>query len=101
MARKQDFDPEEFDLNAEMETGVVIADVRGRLSVSMEGRHVETVGSMGEALKLAEDEMERRRYWPNVFYVNDHGNVDLIVLKPKRVKGKLVKVDYKIVHGWV
>lgn len=99
--RRPSFDPEDFDLNAEMEAGAVIALVRGRYSVFIEQVHVETVGTMEAALKLVAEEAERTNYYPNTFYVNDHGNVDLLALKPKTVRGKVIKVDYEIVHGWV
>lgn len=30
------------------------------------------------ALEQIKKHMESNQYWPNIFYVNDHGNVDLI-----------------------
>ena len=40
-------------------------------------------------------------YFPNVFYVNERGNVDLLSVKDKVVKGKVIKVTYETVRSWV
>lgn len=54
-----------------------------RLSVSQGGRATcNLAGTMNEsdAAKLIAEDMERNQFWPNIWYVNDHGNVDLCVI---------------------
>lgn len=96
----EDEDEDDFDLRSEMQEGFVINDKRG-YSVSLSGRHIGSFSEMNGALKCVVERMEKDHYWPNVFYVNDHGNADLIALKPKIVKGKIIKVDYKVLRSWV
>jgi len=93
---------DDFDLQSEMENGMVIGEARGgRYSVSLERRFLRDFPTFNEALKFAAQKMEDSNYWPNVFYVNERGNTDLLAIKPKIVKGKVIKVTYKNVRGWV
>lgn len=36
------------------------------------------VDELDEALQFVRDHMEQEQYWPNVWHINDHGNVDLM-----------------------
>ena len=100
--RKPAFDPEDFDLQGEMESGLVISDTRhGHYDIVLEGKHVETAGSMEEAILSALLFMEKNQYWPNVFYVNERGNTDLLVITPKKRKDKIIGATSSIVASWV
>jgi len=100
---QEDFEEEDdFDLHGEMREGIVIHDARGGgYSVSSQDRYYASSKTFDGALKLAAEKMEKDQYWPNVFHVNDHGNVALLALKPKIVKGRVVKVTSKQVRDWV
>lgn len=72
-------DEEEFDWKSEMETGVVIQDnTRGGYDVGSEGKHLGHFDDMDEALAAIEQWMKKNQYFPNIFFVNDHGNVSHI-----------------------
>ena len=63
----------------EMVSGYVISDSRqGGYEVAHEHKHVGHYDDMAEALEAIEAEMKRSNFTPNVYYVNDHGNVDLL-----------------------
>jgi hypothetical protein len=63
----------------EMQSGYVISDARrGGYDVVHEHKHVGHYKDMDEALDAIDEEMERSKFFPNVYYVNDHGNVDLL-----------------------
>ena len=55
--------------------------------------------ALADELRKAADEIHKDDV--RVYFVNDHGNVDLLVLKKKIVKGKVIKVDSDIVKSWV
>lgn len=76
-ARKTYIEP--GDLRSELEDGIVIRDARGGgYSVTASGRFIDNGDDMREALRIAAAWAKRNNYYPNLFYVNDHGNVDLI-----------------------
>jgi hypothetical protein len=93
---------EDFDLRGEMSEGGVISDGRGGLyNVALSGKHLDDFNDFDKALKFLVQTMEDEKYYPNIFYVNDHGNVELLGVKPKVVKGKVIKVKYEYLRGWV
>ncbi len=96
-------DEEDVDIQSEMEDGYVISDRRrGGYSVSEGGEHLDDFLEWDDAITFIADSMEHDKFWPNVFYVNDHGNVDLLALKYKTRKGRVVgKVIDKIVRSYV
>ena len=101
-ANYDDEDEDDFDLQSEMESGLVIGEGRGgKYNVSLDDRHVGSSNDFDEALKLGVQKMHDSNYFPNVFYVNERGNTDLLSIKDKVRKGKVVKVEYKYVRGWV
>jgi hypothetical protein len=62
-----------------MQSGFVISDSRnGGYDVVSEHKHFGHYEDMDEALEAIEAEMKRSNFYPNVYYVNDHGNVDLL-----------------------
>jgi hypothetical protein len=93
---------DDFDLKTEMREGVVIGDARGGgYRVSESGKYIGSRPSFDEALKFAAQKMEDGKFFPNIFYVNERGNVDLLSIRPKIVKGKVIKVPYEIARSWV
>lgn len=69
-------DNEEFDWQSEMETGVVITDnTRGGYDLSAEGKSIGNFSEWDDVMFAATQWMEQNQYWPNIFFVNDHGNV--------------------------
>jgi 2'-5' RNA ligase superfamily len=58
------------------------------------GKHLGEFTEMGEAIQAILADMEESRYWPNVYFINDHGNVDLLSLNHE-------DGSHKIVQSWV
>lgn len=93
------FDPTDFDLQGEMREGAVVQDVtRGGYDVSFSGRSLGHFKSRGGALSAIVREMEKSNYYPNVFHVNDHGNVTLLSVRANP-KGSGVLTRH--IYGWV
>jgi hypothetical protein len=117
---------EDFDLKSELESGFVIGDARGGYALSVEGRYLDTIphevpvrGRFGRAseetlsgwdvaLRTALQWMEDKQYWPNLFHVNERGNVDLLDSshRARKVGGKTFVTFIKgktgeIVRSWV
>jgi len=85
------------DIQNEMNEGAyVIGDTRNGYSVSQYGRYRTTFAEYEDALRFIVKDMRKNKYYPNVFYVNERGNVDLLQLI---VKGN--KVTDKIIQSWV
>ena len=56
-----------------------IQDARaGGYEVFQAGRRVGRPSSIETALEMVRARMERERFYPNIWYVNDRGNTDLI-----------------------
>ena len=93
---------EDVDLETEAESGYVISDSRrGGYDVAYEGRHMDHFSDYDDALVAILERMEKDQYWPNVLFVNERGNTDLLSLKPKMRKGKIVGASAEIVKSWV
>lgn len=80
---EEDFDDDEPEDDAfsdeEMQSGFVISDGRrGGYDVVHEHKHVGHYEDMDEALDDIEAEMKRSNFYPNIYYINDHGNVDML-----------------------
>ena len=72
-------DDEDVFSDEEMAQGYVISDARGGgYAVAHEHKFLDTYSDMDSALDAIEQAMERDKFYPNVYYVNDHGNVDLL-----------------------
>ena len=99
---EEENEEDDFDLEGEMETGVVIRDARGgKFSVSLEGKSLGSFSDFDDALLAGLQKANDANYFPNVFHVNDHGNVDLLAVTPEIKRGKVVKVEYTIERSWV
>lgn len=72
--------PEEFDLEAEMEEGVVISDKSylGGYKAMCSGKLIAEATDMETILARVGSWMDDQGFYPNIFRVNDHGNVSLI-----------------------
>jgi hypothetical protein len=90
---------EPFDRD-DLEQGYVIADGRSGYDVSRRRTYLDTFDDYDDAVIFVAQDMERERYYPDVFYVNDHGNVDLLSLKPTIKRGRVVKVESSTVRSW-
>jgi hypothetical protein len=99
---EEEEEDDDFDLESEMESGLVIQDTRGgRYSVSLEGKSLGSYDDFDLALKHGVQAAHAANYSPNVFHVNDRGNVDLLSVKPEIKRGKVVSVEYEIERSWV
>ena len=90
---------EASDFEFEMAEGYVIGDAgpHGSLyGVSRGGRYVGEFPEMSDVIKWIAADMNKSRYWPGVFYVNDHGNVSLLSIF-RRGRG----YSYRTVESWV
>lgn len=57
---------------------MVIEDARGGYTVTCEGKLIDTCVEWDDALEAARRWMKRQGYYPDLYYINDHGNVDLL-----------------------
>jgi hypothetical protein len=72
----------------EMASGYVISDSRqGGYEVAHEHKHVGHYDAIDEALEAIEAAMKGSNFYPNVYYVNDRGNVDLL----ERLTGNVIE----------
>ncbi len=69
MTEHDEFTPEEDD--------AYVTDVPAGYSVSFNGR-ARCLPDMDYAMKVLARAMKDAKFWPNVWYVNDHGNVTLL-----------------------
>lgn len=70
----------------DLEDAAVIEDSRGGYDLSFTGKFIRTFGDFDDALKAANREMKRQKYWPDIYYINDHGNVDLLDARGKSLR---------------
>jgi hypothetical protein len=94
--------PDDEDEKPDFEGNYTITDrTRGGYSVGLDKTHLGEFDDFDKALLFIAQNMEDGKYWPDVYFINDHGNVDLLALRPKTIKGKVIKVTYKTVKSWV
>jgi hypothetical protein len=72
MSDDENITPEEDD--------AYILDVPNGYAVSYEGKHVSMRDSMDAAVGELVSIMQRDSFYPNVWFVNDHGNQTLLVI---------------------
>lgn len=72
------------DVMLDMEA-VITAPAMGSYQVSMDGRYLGEEETMTDALCLLDRIMERDCYWPNIYLINERGNVDHIVITRESV----------------
>lgn len=56
-----------------------------RTTVWFSGKQLD-YGEDDDAFALLRAEAERRQYWPNIYQINDHGNVSLMTYDGERVR---------------
>ncbi len=74
----------------------------GMYSVSeVEGKFLGEFAEWDDMAKAIRDDMEKNQFWPNVWYVNDHGNVSLANVNAARISvvAKRVVADLPIKKG--
>jgi hypothetical protein len=89
-------DYEEFNLKEEMNEGIFIQDNAPRFEALYHGKIIVYTFTYPALLKEISLWMKKSNYYPNLFYVNDHGNVDLLSLR-RRGKGYTTS----IIASWV
>ena len=76
-----------FDVKEEMDSGVVITDSGSRgYSVKADGNFLETTNDFDTAMEIALKWMKDNNFWPNLFYVNDHGNISMLDHKGNEIR---------------
>jgi hypothetical protein len=99
---EEEEEDDDFDLDGEMEEGLVIKDARGsKYSVSLSGKNLGTFSDFDDALLAGVQAMHAQNLFPHIFHVNDHGNVDLLAVTPEVKRGKVVSVEYTVERSWV
>jgi hypothetical protein len=72
----------------ELRDSGVLSDARGcSYHVSLAGKTIGTFSDWDIAFKALKAAMERESYWPAIYHINDHGNVELLNGKGKCVRG--------------
>lgn len=72
----EEYDDSEFDWKSEMESGIVISDnTRGGYDLTADGKYIDNYSDWDDVTLAAKQWMEQNQYWPNIFFINDHGNV--------------------------
>ena len=64
------------DLDIQLETNALISESRDGYAIAVENTYVDSADTLEAALDLLRRWMEENQFWPDVFYVNDRGNVD-------------------------
>ncbi len=64
----------------DLQTEAVLSDARGGgYNLSIEGKHIRKFGAdRDEAVRYVSRWMKEHNFRPNLYYVNDHGNIDLL-----------------------
>lgn len=75
---EEEEEEEEIDFDEGMEDGYIISDKGRGVIVTQANKRVGAYADKDEAIKAINKHMERENFYPNVYYVNDHGNVDLL-----------------------
>jgi hypothetical protein len=68
----------EYPSRAELAAAAVIQDSRDGYAVSLEGHYIDSFREWDDALAALEEEMEAVQYWPDLYYVNERGNVSML-----------------------
>lgn len=89
LEHKQEEDEQQAyrDMEAELESGdcAVVQCTSSRTTTIFCGKELH-VGEDESAFTVIAAEMEGRKYWPNIYHINDHGNVSLCDKDGKRIK---------------
>lgn len=72
------FEEESGELSPDEENDIFFGDERGKTVVSYAGKVIGTFEEEEEARNFIRKWMEKEQYWPNVWFVSDHGNIQLV-----------------------
>ena len=72
------FEEESGEPEPDEENDIFFGDERGKTVVSYAGKVIGTFGEEEEARTFIRNWMEKEKYWPNVWFVSDHGNMHLV-----------------------
>lgn len=90
---EQEPEPEDDPFSREeMREGYTIQDSRhgkGGVDVSQSGKHIGHFEDRDKAMHSIKQHMHSHGYFPNVYYVNDHGNVDLLDEKGNSIDSRV------------
>jgi hypothetical protein len=67
---------DDSNLDIEMETGALISESSDGYAIAVENEFIASAQTVDEALETLRDWMGENKYWPNVYFVNERGNVD-------------------------
>lgn len=85
-----DEDDDDVFSSEEMTEGYVISDARGGgVNVVHEHKHVGHYDDIDEALEAIEGHMKRSNFFPNIYYVNERGNIDLLDSEGNSIKSRV------------
>jgi hypothetical protein len=78
----EDAEPEPDDDKPMPETGdgYITDRTRGGYSVSFDEKFIGEFAEYDDAVAALRERMESSQYWPNNWFVNDHGNVELLII---------------------
>jgi hypothetical protein len=60
---------------------------QGGYAVSQYGKMLFETKTIRKALKKIRKHMEQAQWWPSIYYVNDHGNIELLDYEGNVIKG--------------
>lgn len=82
----EDYDEEMNDEPNEDEDCFIQDNTRAGYDVSCEGKFIDNFGSLEEALEAVIEWQEKNKFYPTIWFVNDHGNMWPIDRKGNEIK---------------
>lgn len=86
---------DEDDMEAEPDEEDVFIQPHGQLgsqySVGTQHKHIGVFNDMEDAEKAIKEWMEKNKFWPNVWFVSDHGNIS-----PHSIGASIVKAEFEL-----
>jgi hypothetical protein len=74
----------------DMAESYVISDARrGGYDVSIDSEKIGHYANKDEALDAIDERMEKEKFYPNIYYVNERGNTDLIDVNGKIIESRV------------
>jgi hypothetical protein len=67
------YDPEEDDYSPDEDDAYIVDRPRGGYDVSFAGKFLDNVSDYDDAVALIKRESRRQKFWPNLWFIDDHG----------------------------